>query len=100
MFYNKPKGFRSSVRRGESQNNNFRKPFKKSGFNSFRQSRAPQRGVFESKLRGQVDIFIKKATQTGEVEAVSQKTFSDFDLQNPLKLNIQKTIPKKWIYSK
>ena len=100
MYYNKPKGFRSSVRGGASQNNSFHKPFRKNGFThnrnngGFNQSRGfqrgGQRGAHESKLRGQVDIFIKKAQAiASETEVVSQKTFSDFDIANPLKINIQ-----------
>ncbi len=99
MYYNKPKGFRSSVRGGASHFNN--KPRFSSHRNNggFNQSRGPQRGggLHESKLKGQVDIFIKKAKfEPTDIETVSQKTFADFNLQNLLKLNIEKkgyTIP-------
>ncbi len=100
MYDNKPKGFRSSVRGGASQNNRpFRKPFQKSGFQTyknnggFNQSRGggSGRGLHESKLKGQVDIFIKKASESSiETDTLSQKLFSDFDLITPLKENIQK----------
>jgi len=49
------------------------------------------RGGHESKLRGQIDIFIKKAENTTSgIEPTLQKTFSDFDITNQLKINIQK----------
>lgn len=104
MYYQKPKGFRSSVRRGVSQNNSqFRKPFQKNGYTPYKNNGGfnrfgarhgrgfGQRGTHESKLKGQVDIFIKKAGNiTSQAEEISQKTFSDFDLTSPLKINIQK----------
>lgn len=75
MFYNKPKGFRSSVRRGDSHyNSRFRKP---------------QRGAHESKLKGQVDIFIKKAKESDNSEEIIQTTFSQFNIADYLKVNIQ-----------
>lgn len=97
MYYNKPNGFRSSVRRGDSNfNGHFRKPFRKPGFRSygnnggFNQSRGGGRGLHESKLRGQVDIFIKKAKETKFSETAPLTTFAAFNLQNPLKINIEK----------
>ncbi len=108
MYYNKPKGFRSSVRGGDSNSNtSFKRPFNKPGFKSygnnggFNQSRfgqrGSQRGAHESKLRGQVDIFIKKAKVfSQETEITTLTSFADFNLQNLLKLNIEKkgyTIP-------
>ncbi|MBI2019951.1 DEAD/DEAH box helicase [Candidatus Daviesbacteria bacterium] len=83
---NKPKGFRSSVRRGDSFKNKFRRPFSNGGFNK---PRFQSRGAHESKLKGQLDIFIKKAKEITEIETVFQQTFSDFNLINPLKINIQ-----------
>lgn len=106
MYYNKPKGFRSSVRGGETQHNKqslpirfakgrFHRSFKKYG--GFNQSRSGGRGLHESKLKGQIDIFIKKAKDvTGQTEITASKSFADFNLQNPLRLNIEKkgyTIP-------
>ena len=72
MYYNKPKGFRSSVRRGDSQNNRpYRKPFRSGSFNQVRNGGG--RGLHESKLKGQIDIFIKKATQASETESISDR---------------------------
>ena len=89
MYYNKPKGFRSSVRRGTFNHNNSRRPFR-----SFQAG--PKRGAHESKLRGQVDIFIKKAKEPTLPVNTLQKSFSDFDISDYLKVNIQNkgyTIP-------
>lgn len=90
MYYDKPKGFRSSVRGGAAQNNTFRRPFRNSG--RFNNPRAFSRGAHESKLKGQVDIFINKSsTEILEkpVEIDKQKSFLDFNLVTPLKINIQ-----------
>lgn len=98
MYYNKPNGFRSSVRGGDSNfNSNFKKPFRKPGFKSysnnggFNQQRS-RGGAHESKLKGQIDIFIKKAKISSEQAETfnSSVTFADFNLQTPLKLNIEK----------
>lgn len=93
MFTYKPKGFRSSVRGGASQSNRHSyKPYRNNG--GYNQSRGggSGRGLHESKLKGQIDIFIKKSQQSSELEIdyKSQKTFSDFDIANPLKENIVK----------
>ena len=62
MFYNKPNGFRSSVRRGSIQKNNrFHKPFRNNG--NFNKPRIA-RGAHESQLKGRIDIFIKEAKQS------------------------------------
>ncbi len=88
MYYNKPNGFRSSVRGGETHHNRFRKPSRFNG--GFNQPRRTQGGAHESKLKGQVDIFIKKAKGTPNlVEETSQKNFSDFNITDYLKVNIQ-----------
>lgn len=86
MIYNRPNGFRSSVRGGASQNNRY-------SYKSARPAggfRNGGRGLHESKLKGQIDIFIKKAENISQTEVLSQKTFSDFDIVNPLKENIAK----------
>ncbi len=90
MFYNRPKGFRSSVRGGASQNNRHSyRPYRDNG--GFNQTRNSGRGLHESKLKGQIDIFIKKAEGISQIDSViSQKTFSEFDIVNPLKENIAK----------
>ncbi|OGE38052.1 hypothetical protein A3B45_03975 [Candidatus Daviesbacteria bacterium RIFCSPLOWO2_01_FULL_39_12] len=107
MYYgNKPYGFRSSVRGGAFNRNRFKNRSNK--FGSFNKQRTLQRGTLaslsprfgeagrgrgghESKLRGQIDIFIKKAENTTSgIEPTLQKTFSDFDITNQLKINIQK----------
>ncbi len=92
MYNQRPDSFRSSIRGGDSQNNSFRsRPFRNNG--GFNQSRGggSGRGMHESQLRGQVDIFIKKAKGTTEgIETPSQMTFADFDLVAPLKENIAK----------
>lgn len=95
MFYNRPKGFRSSVRGGASQKNRYSyKPYRNNGgFNQLASrsgSRNGGRGLHESKLKGQIDIFIKKAENISQTEVLSQKTFSDFRLVNPLSENIAK----------
>lgn len=91
MFYNKPKGFRSSVRRGDSHFNS--KPNRSrrfSGGSSNRFGRPQQRGAHESKLKGQIDIFIKKAQITsGSVAPAQNINFSDFNIADYLKVNIQ-----------
>ncbi|MBI3103733.1 DEAD/DEAH box helicase [Candidatus Daviesbacteria bacterium] len=88
MYYgNKPKGFRPASGGDSNFNRPFRKPFRNGGFN---RQRFGQRGAHESKLKGQVDIFIKKAKEVGQEEIVVSKSFADFNLQNSLKLNIEK----------
>lgn len=87
MFYNKPKGFRSSAFGGASQfnrQNRFKRPFSNGGFNKPRNFL----GAHESQLKGRVDIFIKQAKQTLENTQVIERSFADFDLVNPLKTNI------------
>ena len=100
MFTYKPKGFRSSVRGGDSNfNKPFSSPFKKSGYTPYRnnggynqhRSSGGGRGLHESKLKGQIDIFIKKANGSSQSDSVtSLKTFADFDIANALKENIAK----------
>ncbi len=86
-MYNRPNGFRSSFRGANNRNSFNNRPFKGNGH--FRQ---PQNrgfsGAHESKLRGQVDIFIKKATPPLEEQQMAPKAFTDFNLVNPLKVNI------------
>ena len=74
MFYNRPNGFRSSVRGGASQNNRHSyKPYRNNG--GFNQTRGSGRGLHESKLKGQIDIFIKKAENiSAKIEIVSVET--------------------------
>lgn len=84
---NKPNGFRSSYR-GANNNNN--RSFSNRPFNGrFNQPRNRSfGGAHESKLRGQVDIFIKKATPVVEEQQITPVAFTDFNLVNPLKVNI------------
>lgn len=87
MFYNKPNGFRSSVRR-PIQRNRFHRPASTGGFN--RSNSRYGGGAHESKLKGRVDIFIKAAKEpTTQVNNTIQKNFSDFNLVPTLKINIQ-----------
>ncbi len=115
MYYNnKPKGFRPASG-GTFNRNTIRKPvfryksassvstpFRRSrGFNGrgrpFNNARRGGQGAHESKLRGQVDIFIKRAqSSSAEDMRVSSKTFADFNISDYLKVNIQNkgyTIP-------
>jgi len=96
MYYkNNFKRNRSSIRFNGSANN-FRRPSNGGGFN---RPRPFQRGALaslrgrsghESKLKGEIDIFIKKANPIlVEAEEISQKSFSDFDICDYLKVNIQ-----------
>ena len=92
MYYQKPNGFRSSVR-GGAFNRNRQRP--NSNFNGGGQRRpggfrgTPGRGLHESKLKGQIEIFIKKASEPKVlVENVPQKSFSEFDIADYLKVNI------------
>lgn len=110
MYYNnKPKGFRPASG-GTFNRNTIRKPAyrqagpafqfrsvsssskrfnSRPGYGGSRGGRGGQ-GAHESKLRGQVDIFIKRA-QTSSVKdlEVSTKTFADFNISDYLKVNIQ-----------
>lgn len=96
MYYNNNfSRNRSSIRQGGFQSG-FKRPTQG---NTFNRPRPFQRGggAHESKLRGQVDIFIKKAKEpTASIEQSVQKSFSDFDIVDYLKVNIQNkgyTIP-------
>lgn len=95
---NRPNGFRSSFRGANNKqsfsanNHSFNRPAYQAGrpFNGrFNQPRNQGfGGAHESKLRGQVDIFIKKATPALEEQQMTPKAFTDFNLVNPLKVNI------------
>ncbi len=77
-----------SHRRDSNYNRHFRKPARFNG--GFNQPRRAFGGAHESKLKGQVDIFIKKAQgPADQTEINSQKSFSEFNLVDQLKLNIQ-----------
>ena len=92
MFYQKPNGFRSSIRAGAYNQNGFRsKPRFNGGFNKQRSFQgSSKRGAHESKLRGQIDIFIKKAKeQVNLVEENIRQNFSEFNIADYLKVNIQ-----------
>ncbi len=98
MYYNnKPNGFRSSVRGGAFNRNSFKRShssgsgFSSGGFNRNRNSqRGGRAGAHESKLKGQVDIFIKKAKPIAEETIVASGIkFSDFAISDYLKVNIQ-----------
>ncbi|QQG43393.1 MAG: DEAD/DEAH box helicase [Candidatus Daviesbacteria bacterium] len=90
---NRPNGFRSSFRGANNNNRSFNRPFKRNGH--FNQPKNRSFGAHESKLRGQVDIFIrrkasliKKPTPILEEQQITPKAFTDFNLVNPLKVNI------------
>ncbi len=88
MYNNKPNGFRSSFR-GANSNYSFNRPFRKNGnFNRPQRFGGRGTGSHESKLKGQVGIFIKKAATQSYLEQVSDKTFADFNLIGPLNANI------------
>ena len=82
MYYNQ--GFkknRSSIRTGGFNNRFSRRP---------RSFAGPQRGMRKSQLEGaDISMFIKKANPTLEAYSVISPTFSDFELADYLKVNIQ-----------
>ncbi|OGE64521.1 hypothetical protein A3J13_00875 [Candidatus Daviesbacteria bacterium RIFCSPLOWO2_02_FULL_36_8] len=95
MYYNNNfSRNRSSIRHGGGFSGGFRRPARPAGGPSRRPFRG---GAHESKLVGQVDIFIKKSSPVAEI--VSEqivKSFSDFQISDYLKVNIQNkgyTIP-------
>lgn len=87
MFYTKPNGFRTSVRGPIQRNRYSSRPANTGGFN--RGNSRHGGGAHESKLKGRVDIFIKAAKEPTTEIKITQKSFTDFDLVAPLKLNIQ-----------
>ncbi|MDO8618692.1 MAG: DEAD/DEAH box helicase [Candidatus Daviesbacteria bacterium] len=89
MYNNRPNGFRSSFRGANSNFSYNNRPARRSG--GFNQSRfGGSRGLHESKLKGEVDIFIKKASAVStEQPDIVDKSFEDFNLMGPLIANIK-----------
>src|SRR3989338_10683669 len=95
MYYNNNfSRNRSSIRHGGGFSGGFKRPARPADGPSRRPFRG---GAHESKLIGQVDIFIKKSSPVAEIvsEQIVQ-SFSDFQISDYLKVNIQNkgyTIP-------
>ncbi len=98
-MFNQSRNFRSSIRSGNSSRRySSNRPVRtgqsfaadRTGqFNKFRGFNRPQKPRNQSKLTGEIDLFIKKSVATvGSENFIAQKNFTDFEISDALKENI------------